>query len=77
MQRLFKEATGTSILQYFIGMKIERAKQLISEEKYTLAEIAELLGYDTPQYFSKQFKDITNMSPAAYEKSVRDTGILG
>lgn len=76
LQRLFKEATGTSILQYFIGMKIERAKQLISEEKYTLSEIAELLGYDTPQYFSKQFKDITNMSPAAYEKSVRDTGIL-
>ena len=77
LQRLFKESTGTSILQYFIGMKIERAKELISEEKYTISEIAELLGYDTPQYFSKQFKDITNMSPAAYEKSVRDTGILG
>ena len=76
LQRLFKEATGTSILQYFIGMKIERAKQLISEDKYTLAEIAELLGYDTPQYFSKQFKDITNMSPADYGKSIRETGIL-
>ena len=63
-------------MQYFIGMKIERAEQLISEEKYTIAEIAEQLGYDTPQYFSKQFKDITNMSPASYEKSIRETGIL-
>lgn len=76
LQRLFKQATGKSILQYFIGLKIERAKEYISEEKYSFSEIAELLGYDTVQYFSKQFRDITNMSPAAYAKSIRDTGIL-
>lgn len=76
LQRIFKQATGMSIMQYFIGLKIERAKEYISEEKYSFSEIAEMLGYDTVQYFSKQFKDITNMSPAAYEKSIRDTGIL-
>ena len=76
LKKTFKTRTGESIMQTFIRMKIERAKQLLAEEHYTVSETAELLGYDTVQYFSKQFKDLTNMSPSAYAKSVAQTGIL-
>lgn len=77
LQKLFKKATGRSIMQYFIQMKIDKAKEYISEEKFSLSQISEMLGYDTLQYFSKQFKDLTNMSPSAYLESIRETGILG
>lgn len=76
LKKLFKDATGESIMQYFIRLKIDKAKSLISEGIYTISEISEMLGYDTLQYFSKQFKDITNMSPSAYIKSIKETGIL-
>lgn len=76
LKKIYKSRTGESIMQSFIRMKIERAKQLLAEEKYTVSETAELLGYDTLQYFSKQFKDLTNMSPSSFIKSVAKTGIL-
>ncbi len=76
LKKIYKSRTGESIMQSFIRIKIERAKQLLAEEKYTVSETAELLGYDTLQYFSKQFKDLTNMSPSAFVKSVAKTGVL-
>ena len=76
LKKIYKSRTGESIMHSFIHMKIERAKQLLTEEKYTVSETAELLGYDTLQYFSKQFKDLTNMSPSAFVKSVAKTGVL-
>lgn len=76
LKKIYKSRTGESIMQSFIRIKIERAKQLLAEEKYTVTETAELLGYDTLQYFSKQFKDLTNMSPSAFVKSVAKTGVL-
>lgn len=76
LKKIYKSRTGESIMHSFIHMKIERAKQLLAEEKYTVSETAELLGYDTLQYFSKQFKDLTNMSPSAFVKSVAKTGVL-
>ena len=76
LKKLFKDIMGKSIIQYFIRLKIEKAKSYMSEGIYSISEISEMLGYDTLQYFSKQFKDITNMSPSAYIKSIKETGIL-
>ncbi|HEY8389915.1 MAG TPA: helix-turn-helix transcriptional regulator [Clostridia bacterium] len=76
LKKLFKETMGESIIQYFIRLKIEKAKSYISEGIYSISDISEMLGYDTLQYFSKQFKDITNMSPSDYIQSIKETGIL-
>ena len=76
LQRIFRAATRKSIFQYFISLKIEKAKSYIAEGEHTVAEIADLLGYETPQYFSMQFRKITNMTPSAYAASVKETGIL-
>lgn len=76
IKKLFKDSMGESIIQYFIRLKIQKAKSYISEGIYSISEISEMLGYDTLQYFSKQFKDITNMSPSAYICSIKETGIL-
>lgn len=76
IKRVFKEATGQPIIQYFIALKIERAKQLLDERDYTITEISDMLGFDSVQYFSRQFKKLTNMSPSAYIRSVQKSGVL-
>ena len=76
LQRIFKAETGKNIMQYFSLLKVERAKRMIADGEYTIGEISDALGYDTPQYFSRKFKSVTNMTPSAYAVSVKGTGVL-
>ena len=66
--RAFKTATGKSIMDYFLHLKIERAKQLLREGEFSVKEIADALAFDTPNYFSKSFKRIEGITPSAYKK---------
>ena len=58
------------IMRYYNDMKIREAKKLIRENRYTMAQIAELLCYDSAQYFSKCFHDATRMTPTQYRRSI-------
>ncbi|NLW74352.1 MAG: AraC family transcriptional regulator [Clostridiales bacterium] len=66
---LFREATGKTIITYFTEKKIEAARELMRQGK-TIRETAALLGFDTPQYFSRIFKIYTGMSPRDYRNSL-------
>ncbi|WP_409347110.1 helix-turn-helix domain-containing protein [Paenibacillus sp. MBLB4367] len=66
---LFKQSTGYSVMEYTKKHKIEKAKALIREGKYSFTEIAEYLGYSSIHYFSKDFKKFTGMTPSVYAKS--------
>ncbi len=68
---LFRTVTQKTIIQYYNELKIDEAKKLIRKNKYTFAEISELLGFNTPTYFSHTFSKIANMTPSQYKKSVR------
>ncbi len=70
LEVLFKEAVGAGIIEYFIKMKIDYAKIYIREGNYNLTQIADMLGYESIHYFSRQFKKITGMSPTEYSKSI-------
>lgn len=76
IKKIFKSVTGTSIIKYYIKLKIDKAKQLISESTYTVSQISEMLGFDSVQYFCRQFRIVTNMTPTAYQKSVKLAGVL-
>lgn len=76
IKRIFSSVMGCGILQYHNRMKIARAKQLLSESTYTVSQISELLGFDSLQYFSRQFKKQTNMSPRRYRSSLKLQGTL-
>lgn len=69
----FRAATGCSIMEYYLGLKIKEAKHLLRSSDYTVAQIAALLCFDTPQYFSKVFKSQTGLSPAAWRNSLQNT----
>ena len=63
---IFRKVTGVSIMNFFIKLRIHKAKQLMSENKLTIGQISEYLAFDTIQYFSSQFKKITKMTPSQY-----------
>lgn len=64
----FKQITGKSLSEYIFMAKMERAKYLLTNSSLKNYEIAEVLGYDDHEYFSKVFKKNTGFSPAVYRK---------
>lgn len=70
LKELFQAQMGTGVLEYFKSLKIEQAKTLIREQQYNFTEVANLLGYGSIHYFSRDFKKSTGMSPSDYAKSV-------
>lgn len=70
VKSVFRTFYSGGIMRYYSSLKIREAKILIRENRHTMAQIAELLCYDSPQYFSKCFRDATNMSPSQYRRSI-------
>ena len=71
VKQLFREQASCGACEYFIRMKIDRAKTYIREDNYNFTQIAEMLGYDSIHYFSRQFRKYVNMSPTEYAGSIR------
>lgn len=71
LQALFHKEKGCGAIEYFSQMKIEYAKELIRIGTMNFTEIAHYLSYSSLQYFSKQFKKSTGMSPLEYFSSVK------
>ena len=66
--RVFKAATGKTIMEFYAELKIDRAKQLLRENELSVKEIAELLAFNEPNYFTKTFKRVTGLTPTAYKR---------
>lgn len=63
---VFKKVNHTSLLQYISEVKVNKAKQLLTETDLKISEIAEKTGFSDVYYFSKRFKKITGFSPKEY-----------
>ncbi len=70
VKQLFSLYRKSGIIKYYNALKIKEARRLIREGNYNMTQIADMLHYDNPQYFSKCFKNVTNMSPREYKESV-------
>jgi AraC family transcriptional regulator of arabinose operon len=64
--RSFKSYTGLTPQQFVIDARITRAKELLADTRYNITEVASLVGYDNPLYFSRLFKKNTGMSPREF-----------
>lgn len=67
---LFQEVTYTSIENFMIIQKTERAKQLIITNEFTISEIAWKLNYSSVAHFSNQFKNETGITPTAFQRII-------
>lgn len=70
ISNIFSEVTYTTIENYIILQKIERAKQLIIFEELTFTEIAYQLNYCSVAHFSTQFKNTTGLTPSTFVKII-------
>jgi AraC-like DNA-binding protein len=67
-RRLFKAYTGLSPYQYFLQLKIHRARHLLQDGSLSVKEVAYELGFDNQYYFSRIFKKKTGRSPSEWQR---------
>ena len=68
VSRIFKEVTGTGILDYINQFRISKAKEIMLERKYTLEEVSEMVGYVNVRAFRRAFVKITGDIPSKFVK---------
>ncbi len=69
MSKLFSKHENMTLEKYIIKNKIEKIKELIDSEEYTLSEIAYIMDYSSVQYLSNQFKKETGITVSEYKKN--------
>ena len=70
LQLLFKSAVNQSPKKYISDMKLERSRQMLRENKYTVSEVSLKLGYSSIHYFSNAFSQKYGISPSEYAKRI-------
>lgn len=70
----FKNLTGENFNDFLKKRRIERAKEILSRGSVKAAELAEMVGYEDPKYFTKLFQQETGMNCSKYAEqfSTRD-----
>ncbi|MCL2163378.1 MAG: response regulator [Oscillospiraceae bacterium] len=66
LARVFKNETGMSIYETVLKLRIEKAKQLLSNPDMAVTSIIEKVGFRSPQSFYTLFKKHTGLSPSEY-----------
>ncbi|MEM7064171.1 MAG: AraC family transcriptional regulator [Cyanobacteria bacterium P01_B01_bin.77] len=67
--RLFKQSLGVSPYQYLLQQRVERAKRLLKQTDRLITNIALDCGFNSHSHLSKQFRQLTGMTPKAYRIS--------
>ena len=69
LSKVFSRQENTTIEKFFIKLKIEKVKELLSYNQLTLSEIAFRLKYSSVQHLSNQFKKVTGQSVSEYKQA--------
>ena len=63
---VFSQTVGKSFIVYLTGLRIEKAKVLLTSGDMKLTDIAMEIGYNEPNYFSHVFRKAEGMTPKEY-----------
>lgn len=69
LSRMFKQSKGITISEYIAALKIQRAKEMLSEPQLLIQEIAKALGFTSAGYFSRFFKKETGQTPQEFRSA--------
>ena len=75
--RSFRSTVGTSPMQYILDVRIRNAQTLLETTDYSVGNIAALVGYENPMYFSRLFRKAKGLSPSKYRKTFREKFMEG
>jgi len=67
---LFERYTGMTPNHYLTNFRMKRSRELLRAQHYTVAQVAELVGYHDSFYFSRVFKKYNGVSPSDYRKKL-------
>lgn len=70
LSKIFKEETGIVYSEYVTNQRMERARELIARREFTIEQVASTVGYRTPAYFIKKFKEIHGCTPKNFMRSM-------
>ncbi|SFO89187.1 AraC family transcriptional regulator [Salibacterium halotolerans] len=70
LQRIFKQAIGTTIIEYVTSLRMNKAAILLRKTTIPIIDIASYIGISSSQYFSVLFKKYYHLSPASYRRDV-------
>lgn len=68
LSHLFSASEGLTIEKFIIRQKVERAKELINYGELPMAEVAQQLGYSSPAHLSRQFRQVTGLTPTEFQR---------
>jgi AraC-like DNA-binding protein len=66
---LFRKREGMTFEKYVLGLRLERAKQLLERTKHDVTRVATLSGFNSPQYFCRAFRRTVGRAPLEYRAS--------
>ncbi|MCM2606969.1 helix-turn-helix transcriptional regulator [Rossellomorea marisflavi] len=70
ISRRFKQEYGVTITDYLASVRVEKAKQLLSNPYVKIYQVAHDVGFQNEKYFSKVFKKLTGETPAQFRQSL-------
>ncbi|MGL1893017.1 MAG: response regulator [Spirochaetaceae bacterium] len=65
--KIFKVETGKNFVHYLTEVRIKKSKELLRETNLSMKEITASIGYNDPNYFTRVFKKVENISPSDYK----------
>ena len=68
--RLFKKKKKITFIDFLTNRRIEEAKKLLSRGELSIKEISSRTGYSDPNYFTRVFKRVEDLSPSAYRSKI-------
>lgn len=66
LSQFFKEQTGVNFSEYVENLRMDKAKQLLSETRLPIRDIAQQVGYHASSTFCRAFKRGSGISATAY-----------
>lgn len=70
-REIFKSITGTSPNEYITRLRMERAKDILTQNDTSISSVAESVGYANRHYFQRLFKRYTGQTPGEYRKEIK------
>lgn len=70
LSRIFFRAEGCTVAEYIRVLKINRIKNLLANEQYSIRQISEIMNFSSEQYMSIFFKKQVGITPGEYRKSM-------
>jgi len=70
ISRIYKQTRGLTVVEHLRNVRIEKAKELLLQNKYTIAQVAKAVGFLNVKYFIAVFKKVESVSPGKYYRNL-------